>query len=158
MNPSPETPDSAFDQLVAEALKTQPLSTEAESALLERLKTIEEYLSAMPALVSQAALIYRDEAAAMRALPILEKVMVGRDAACDLAFPDSRTFSRRHFSVGREGGFFVLRDHNSRNGTFVNGQAKTLAEHVLRDGDIITAGGRVFVFSGGSQDVTSAPP
>jgi len=158
MKPSPETRDAAFDRLVAEALQTQPMPAGAESPVLERLKTIEEYLRASVAPVSQPALIYRDDAAATRALPILEKVTVGRDAACDLAFPDKRTFSRRHFSVGREDGFFVLRDHGSRNGTFINGQADAIAEHVLRDGDIISAGGRLFVFSSGSQDVVSASP
>lgn len=157
MKPVPPTPDSELDHLVAEALKTQPITASAESQLLERLKTVEEYLSAAAAPVSQPVLIYRDDGKAMRALPILETVTVGRDAACDLAFPGNRTFSRRHFSVGREDGFFVLRDHGSRNGTFINGQADAIAEHVLRDGDIISAGARMFVFSDGCQDATSAP-
>ena len=155
MTPLPEIPDSELDHLVVEALQTQPMPARMESQLIERLKTVEEYLSATASPASQPVLIYRDDAAAMRTLPILEKVTVGRDAACGLAFPDSRTFSRRHFSVGREDDFFVLRDHGSRNGTFINGQADAIAEHVLRDGDIISAGGRLFVFSNGTPEAAS---
>ncbi|MBL7224474.1 MAG: protein kinase [Candidatus Brocadiae bacterium] len=46
---------------------------------------------------------------------------LGRDPNCALTFSDSLT-SRQHVSVRVSKGRFVLRDLNSRNGTFVNGQ------------------------------------
>jgi pSer/pThr/pTyr-binding forkhead associated (FHA) protein len=140
MTPPPETPDAEFDHLVAEALQTQPLKAEAQSPLLERLRTIEEYLSGVVPPAAHPVLIYRDDEGKMQALAIREKVTVGR----------------RHFSVEREDNFFILRDHGSRNGTFINNRGEAIAEHVLRDGDIISAGGRSFVFSGGFQDTTSS--
>ena len=46
---------------------------------------------------------------------------LGRDSSCALTFLDSLT-SRQHVSVRCTKGRYVLRDLNSRNGTFVNGQ------------------------------------
>ena len=46
---------------------------------------------------------------------------IGRDPSCALMFPDSLT-SRKHCSIHCTKGRFILRDLNSRNGTFVNGE------------------------------------
>jgi serine/threonine protein kinase len=46
---------------------------------------------------------------------------IGRDPACALTFPDSLT-SRKHVAVRVHNGAVHLRDLNSKNGTFVNGQ------------------------------------
>jgi serine/threonine-protein kinase len=45
---------------------------------------------------------------------------VGRDPGCALSFPDALT-SRQHFTVRVNKGRHLLRDLNSSNGTFVNG-------------------------------------
>ncbi len=46
---------------------------------------------------------------------------IGRDPSCSLTFPDSLT-SRKHVAVRVHGGQIYLRDMESKNGTFVNGQ------------------------------------
>jgi len=63
---------------------------------------------------------------------------IGRDTNCALTFPDSLT-SRQHLSLRCTKGRFVLRDLNSRNGTFVNGQPvhKTIE---LKLGDQVEVG------------------
>ena len=62
----------------------------------------------------------------------------GRDPKCVLSFPDQLT-SRQHFTVRASKGRYYLRDLNSSNGTYVNGEPvrKTVE---LKLGDQIEAG------------------
>lgn len=62
-------------------------------------------------------------------------LLVGRDEDCDLVIVD-RQVSRRHASITRENEQYILRDLDSKNGTFVNGQEVQRA-HTLKDGDEI---------------------
>lgn len=62
----------------------------------------------------------------------------GRDPKCVLSFPDQLT-SRQHFTVRASKGRYYLRDLNSSNGTYVNGEpVRKTAELTL--GDQIEAG------------------
>ena len=47
--------------------------------------------------------------------------VLGRDTSCALTFPDQLT-SRQHFTVRMSKGRYLLRDLNSSNGTYVNGE------------------------------------
>jgi hypothetical protein len=49
-------------------------------------------------------------------------LLVGRDAGCDLRIKDHFA-SRKHLKVLRKGERILIKDLNSRNGTFVNGEA-----------------------------------
>jgi hypothetical protein len=62
-------------------------------------------------------------------------LLVGRDEECDLVIVD-RQVSRRHATITRENDQYVLRDLDSKNGTFVNGQ-ELQGSHTLVDGDEI---------------------
>ncbi len=62
-------------------------------------------------------------------------LLVGRDDDCDLVIVD-RQVSRRHASITRENEQYILRDLDSKNGTFVNGQ-EVQSAHTLKDGDEI---------------------
>jgi predicted component of type VI protein secretion system len=62
-------------------------------------------------------------------------VLIGRDEQCDVVISD-RQVSRRHASITLEGDQYFLRDLNSKNGTFVNGQ-EIRGPHVVQDGDEI---------------------
>ncbi len=64
-----------------------------------------------------------------------DKVVIGRDVGCDILIADRRV-SRHHAEVIRTEDGFVLRDCDSKNGTFVNG-VRVLGEHLLEDGDEI---------------------
>ena len=69
---------------------------------------------------------------------------IGRDAAADIIVDDA-ALSRRHFLIAREVNGYVLKDLNSRNGTWVDGrQAKSTR---LRHHDCILAGRTLFMFN-----------
>ncbi len=82
-----------------------------------------------------------------------EVVTIGRttENAVDLEFPP---VSRHHARIERRGATFLLRDLNSRNGTWVGGQR--VEEHLLQNGDTIRIGPAQLVFKAPfeSEDLT----
>ncbi|MES2308860.1 MAG: FHA domain-containing protein [Verrucomicrobiota bacterium] len=72
--------------------------------------------------------------------------VIGREASCNIPIDDA-SVSRNHASIAFENGQYVLRDHGSVNGTFVNGEA--IRTHVLQHGDTIRFGEIVFLFQEG---------
>ncbi len=73
-------------------------------------------------------------------------MLIGREESCDIPVIDS-SVSRNHGSIAFESGQYVLRDHGSSNGTFVNGEAVRL--HTLKQGDTIRFGEVIFLFQEG---------
>ena len=69
---------------------------------------------------------------------------VGRDETADIIIRDD-TLSRRHFMIWREGDRFLVKDLNSQNGTWVDGQR--VQGTALRDDVCIAAGHTLFMFS-----------
>lgn len=67
-----------------------------------------------------------------------ESVSVGRTAKSQLMLPHDNFLSGLHFLVESTAGGVVLRDCNSSNGTWVNGERVT--ERPLADGDQVSAG------------------
>jgi DNA-binding SARP family transcriptional activator len=70
-------------------------------------------------------------------------VVLGREPSCTARLNDSRV-SRRHAVVEADGSRFVLRDLESTNGTFVNGNR--IVEATLDHGDLLSLGGVDVVF------------
>jgi phosphoserine phosphatase RsbU/P len=89
-----------------------------------------------------------EEAGIRRRVPIKKDVFtLGRRTGNDLRLvePD---ISREHAEVAHEGGRYILRDRESRFGTFVN-NLRVVKEQVLKHGDLIRlgqTGGKEFVF------------
>lgn len=84
-------------------------------------------------------------------LPLsLPETIIGRDPGAGIALQD-RTVSRRHCAIRSEKDRFVLYDLGSRSGTFVNGNRTT--ERVLQDGDRISVGAAIFVFTSRADQV-----
>jgi pSer/pThr/pTyr-binding forkhead associated (FHA) protein len=83
-----------------------------------------------------AMLILREGPAAQKSW-VLDRpeMVIGRQADCDIVL-DDRQVSRRHSRIVRDADGYVLSDLNSKNGTFVNGEA-LVGERRLRDGDEI---------------------
>lgn len=74
------------------------------------------------------------------ALPLSDGTLViGRDVAVDLSYPDETTLSRRHAELQISGGEVRVSDLNSTNGTYVNGR-KLDAPTTLRSGDVLQLG------------------
>jgi hypothetical protein len=66
---------------------------------------------------------------------------IGRDSGCDIVIDDPDV-SRDHAHVQEQQGYFVLADHGSTHGTFVNGQ-RIGAQQQLLDGDQLLFGPNV---------------
>ena len=64
-----------------------------------------------------------------------ERTLIGRDPKADVVIPD-RSVSRHHAEVVRRGREYFLRDLNSTNGTYANGEKLETAQ-LLQDGDEI---------------------
>jgi S1-C subfamily serine protease len=71
------------------------------------------------------------------------RLLIGRDPLCELRFDATRDVevSARHAELREENGNAVLRDANSTNGTYVNGE-RIRGERTLHDGDVIQLGAR----------------
>jgi pSer/pThr/pTyr-binding forkhead associated (FHA) protein len=80
-------------------------------------------------------------------------VRIGRASDSELRLDDADT-SRRHAQLVSRGGVFTLRDLDSTNGTFVNGQR--IQERQLAPGDRIDIGENQIVFCQVEAEVT--PP
>ena len=73
-----------------------------------------------------------------------QPMAVGRDETADITIRDG-TLSRRHFLIWREGDSFLIKDLNSQNGTWVDGQRAEGTS--LRHTVCIAAGRTLFMFS-----------
>ncbi|WP_372370794.1 protein kinase [Candidatus Uabimicrobium sp. HlEnr_7] len=71
-----------------------------------------------------------------------ERVLIGRDASCDLSIPDDPLLSRQHCLIEITNSGIKAIDLKSRNGTFVSGQR--IGEKILGLHDEIRVGSHVF--------------
>lgn len=71
-----------------------------------------------------------------------QTTVLGKSEQCDVRIV-SRIASRRHCEISMEKDFVVLRDLNSRNGTFLN-DTRITGQAFLNDGDRIIVGDAVF--------------
>lgn len=65
------------------------------------------------------------------------KTLIGRGAECELQLPDD-SVSRKHAKIVLQGGVMMLKDLDSTNGTYVNGERCKL--RALEDGDRVQIG------------------
>ena len=73
-----------------------------------------------------------------------DPVIVGRSGQAKVSVEDDGV-SRRHFLILREGDEYVIKDLNSRNGTWVEG--RRVSTEKLHDRDRILAGRTLFLFA-----------
>ena len=74
-----------------------------------------------------------------------ERLTIGRHRESDV-FLEDLAVSRLHTTISNDGrGHYILRDENSANGTYVNGQ-RVSSDYVLQDGDEVQVGQTVLVF------------
>ncbi len=81
--------------------------------------------------------IYEGKLAGQRRLVEGDRLLIGRGSDCDLILP-SRQVSRHHAVIERVAdGVYQLRDLESKNRTYVNGEEVGTEPRMLRDGDEI---------------------
>ena len=87
--------------------------------------------------VGQASLVLRSGPNSGLVLALSERPFtLGRRSENDMVLDES-TVSRRHALIMKTAAGYVLRDLNSKNGTYVNGDKIGQVEHLLRAGDRI---------------------
>lgn len=142
-------------QLVCEAQITLRSVETATGDVFERVRRFIRLYAQLPTKPAGAALLYQElssPAAQYRELD--QALVVGRQRksehhpeGADLAVEDAQ-MSRTHFEIDLSDGFHILRDLDSRNGTYLNNDPTRVGEKVLMAGDVITAGASLFVFTG----------
>lgn len=147
MNPKP-LPDPPSAAEVAEASRTLLQGHGARldnDALHERLACAAALLSMVTTQPTGPSLIHAsgDHAAV---IPIVGELVVGRHVEGPGCIPESEEMSRRHFSITAADGCFIIKDLQSRNGTWIDGVPDPVQSRVLRDGDFILAGSKAFLF------------
>ena len=86
-----------------------------------------------------------------RTLPLdRDRFTVGRSSASELCYPEDAGLSRQHLALEKSGDEWVVRDLNSKNGTFVNG-ARITEPHTLGPEDRVTAGHLTLEFTNKSS-------
>ena len=73
------------------------------------------------------------------------RITIGRARSSDVFLPD-QWLSRHHAAVEQRNGTYYLLDLGSKNGTLLNGE-RVSGDRRLRDGDVITLGEHLLVFS-----------
>lgn len=155
-NSTDDQRDDDLLRLVAEAQVTiQKAPTAAASDVLARMRQFIQLHAQLAIKPTGAALLYEDRQKSGASFREIDQALVvGRLSkteqhpdACDLALEDAQ-MSRRHFRIHFESGFYILRDLDSRNGTYVNDEPDRIKHIVLKAGDVITAGASTFVFTG----------
>jgi pSer/pThr/pTyr-binding forkhead associated (FHA) protein len=80
-------------------------------------------------------------------------LVFGRDSSCQLQLRDAKV-SRRHAEIFWHEGDFLLKDLDSANGTFVNGQG--IRQVKLNDGDQIQLGSSLFTYHSPTEKAKSS--
>jgi hypothetical protein len=108
-----------------------------------------------------AFLEYRDGDDVQRIIelrPELDRLSVGRLAACEVALTWDTEVSRAHALLEQVGGAWTVEDRGSSNGTLVNA-SRINGPHVLRDGDVLRIGRTQLIFhAAGDDDLRRTTP
>lgn len=140
-------PDEIRTESLAAASQTLMRGTSETETLRAQLAQAASLLAELLAPPTESALIFRRPGETRaEAMPIGASVTVGRGEGCEVRFAERQELSRRHFRVSREGETFSVEDLGSANGTAIEGVAAKVGKRELRDGDLIRAGGIVFLF------------
>lgn len=81
-------------------------------------------------------IVYEGELEGQRWIIDRDRMTIGRGSECDIVLPE-RQVSRCHAQIERDDGGYVLRDLDSKNGTYVGGQQVRDTPYRLKDGDEI---------------------
>jgi hypothetical protein len=81
-------------------------------------------------------IVYEGELEGQRWIIDQDRMVIGRGSSCDITLPE-RQISRQHAQIERDGAGYWLRDLQSKNRTYVNGQEVSDKLYLLQDGDEI---------------------
>lgn len=128
---------------------------ENSSSLMEsRFRYAQQLLDSLPGIPEDSSLLFRaPHGNITHVYPLKEGqlVSVGRKAPSTIQLPDCEKLSGVHFSILMSSGDAILFDpaegqRASTNGTYRNDSDQRIAKCKLHDGDLIYAGGIIFVY------------
>jgi pSer/pThr/pTyr-binding forkhead associated (FHA) protein len=155
-NPPSSLPDEVLSEMIVDSAATIPKTNVLTDEVSDRVRGFSELYDAITEKPEGAALLFRDPVTtAVRSHRLGQETVVGRlpksteqATGSDLAVGDGK-MSRKHFKITLIDGFYVLKDLDSLNGTFVNNEPQPIKENVtLIAGSTIRAGDVIFVFAG----------
>ena len=103
-----------------------------------------------------AFIIYETEGKTHRTELVQEATSIGRSVRATIQIRNDSKLSGVHCTIYRRQNGYALKDHESRNGTSLNGRRIGEGEYMLGDGDKITAGGSTLKFRGKANPSTGA--
>lgn len=115
----------------------------AAAQVFDRLRIAASLLKAAPANEGGARLLWRDENGLIGTVSLAGEVRIGRGEGNHIRLPH-RDVSRVHCSVCLTAAGDEVRDLDSSNGTFVNGER--VCRRTLCDGDLIQIGGYLLIY------------
>jgi hypothetical protein len=124
------------------AMDTVYAPMDVKVGLLERLRTVSQYLHEDSGTALGPRLIYKMDGK-LCYLPLKESITVGRSKRASLTI-DSPELSRIHFKIEYTDKGILFDDQGSTNGVHVNDEK--VQEAFLVSGDLLRAGQHLFVF------------
>jgi pSer/pThr/pTyr-binding forkhead associated (FHA) protein len=97
-----------------------------------------------------------ESGAGRREMRISGPITIGRSSSASIPV-DDKTLSREHTQVYGQNGRYFVKDLDSKNGTYLNGQLIRQAE-MLKNGDRIKVGPATFLVAFDPQDQPVVPP
>lgn len=91
-----------------------------------------------------AYIVIQDESGVQKKFEVESEATIGRHPSCEIVLEEGAV-SRQHAKVVERGGFYLLEDLNSRNGTYLNNRLIHKATRLL-DGDVIKICDQNFAF------------
>jgi pSer/pThr/pTyr-binding forkhead associated (FHA) protein len=155
-NPPSSLPDEVLSEMIVDSAATIPKTNVLTDEVSDRVRRFSELYDAIAEKPEGAALLFRDPVTtSVRSHRLGQETVVGRlsksseqATGSDLAVEDGK-MSRKHFKITLIDGFYVLKDLDSLNGTFVNNGPQPIKENViLIAGSIVRAGDVIFIFAG----------
>ena len=155
-NPPSSLPDEVLSQMIVDSAATISKTNFSTDDVSDRVRRFSELYDAIADKSEGAALLFRDPVTtSVRSHRLGQETVVGRlpksaeqAIGSDLIVEDGK-MSRKHFKITVIDGFYVLKDLDSLNGTFINNEPLPIKEDVtLIAGTTINAGDMMFVFTG----------
>lgn len=149
--------EDALAKLVFESQTTMRRTKTPTDDVFDRVRRFIRFYAELSTKPKGAALLYQDIGSPSARYRDLDRdLVVGRlsrsdrhPGGSDLAVEDAQ-MSRTHFAITIADNFYVVRDLESRNGTYLNNDPARIQERLLKAGDVILAGASLFVFTGPS--------
>jgi hypothetical protein len=129
--------EAAHEKVVREKAAAEAAAKAAEKKRLDEGLTVKK--AGPPGLKMKLSVLGSSGDQRDYGISLSTRAFIGRASECDLSITDDEEISKRHCELVMEGGYVLVNDLNSTNGTFVNG-VPVKTGHRLKSGDLVMVG------------------